>query len=144
YGENFIDIIFRSGNGLCAVDDLWFRNNQEADLLGERVRLVPPEEMIWQKAYIMERERFDGADIAHLLRSCAEDLDWEHLLARFGPDWRILASHLVLYGFIYPGERQRLPAPLMEGFLDQIRSELLAPGTGERICQGALISRAQY
>ena len=26
------------------------------------------EESLWQKAFIMERERYDGADVAHLLR----------------------------------------------------------------------------
>ena len=30
--------------------------------------VVPAEEMIWSKAFIQERERFDGADIHHLLR----------------------------------------------------------------------------
>ena len=28
------------------------------------------EEMIWSKAFIMERERYDGADIAHLILAC--------------------------------------------------------------------------
>jgi hypothetical protein len=30
------------------------------------VNLCAPEERNWTKAYIMERERFDGADIAHM------------------------------------------------------------------------------
>ena len=34
--------------------------------------LIPAEEMIWSKAFIMERERYDGADVAHILRACAE------------------------------------------------------------------------
>jgi len=100
HGESFIDLIFRSGNGLCEVDDLWFQRSETRELLGERVGLVPPEEMIWQKAYIMERERFDGADIAHLIRSCGEKLDWEHLLRRMGEDLRVLASHLLVFGFV--------------------------------------------
>ena len=41
------------------------------ELLGVPVKHCAPEEMIWMKAYIMERERFDGADIAHILRCCA-------------------------------------------------------------------------
>ena len=49
------------------------------------VKIVPLEELVWQKAYIMERERFDGADIAHLLLKCGERIDWEHILRRFGP-----------------------------------------------------------
>src|SRR6187200_1180608 len=74
-----LDLIFRAGNGLCEVDDSWFElahNHEFGDL---PVKLCAPEEMIWMKAYIMERERFDGADIAHIL-SCAEKLDWPHLV----------------------------------------------------------------
>jgi predicted nucleotidyltransferase len=95
-----IDLIFRAGNGLCEVDDSWFERAQDDELLGLRVQLCAPGEMIWMKAYIMERERFDGADIAHILQSCAEKLDWPHLVRRFGPDWRVLLSHLVLFGYI--------------------------------------------
>jgi hypothetical protein len=68
---SFIDVIFRAGNGLGEVDDLWFKNAQDASVLGISVKIAPPEELIWQKAYVMERERFDGADIVHLLASRA-------------------------------------------------------------------------
>ena len=40
----------------------------------------------------MERERFDGADVAHLLASCAPRIDWRRLIERFGPDWHVLMS----------------------------------------------------
>src|SRR5205807_7701504 len=66
HGNDFVDIIFSSGNGMCPVDDAWFDHAIEAEVLGAKVRLVPAEEMVWQKAYIMERERFDGADVNHL------------------------------------------------------------------------------
>jgi hypothetical protein len=144
YGEAFIDIIYRAGNGLCEVDDRWFRSQAESELMGENVPLVPIEEIIWQKAYIQERERFDGADIAHLLRCCAEDLDWEHLIARFGDDFRVLLAHLLLFGFVYPGERHRLPQAHLTALLDRAKTELAAPATDEKLCQGTLVSRAQY
>jgi predicted nucleotidyltransferase len=65
-GREYIDLIFRAGNGLCEVDDSWFERAQDDELLGLEVKLCAPEEMIWMKAYIMERERFDGGDIAHI------------------------------------------------------------------------------
>jgi hypothetical protein len=58
------------------------------------------EETIWSKAFVMERERYDGADIAHLLRASAERLDWHRLLERFDAHWPVLLSHLILFGFI--------------------------------------------
>jgi hypothetical protein len=67
-GPHFMDVIFASGNGVARVDDLWFDHAPRADMLGMIVRLSPAEEMIWSKAFIQERERFDGADVLHLLR----------------------------------------------------------------------------
>ncbi|HEX8310389.1 MAG TPA: hypothetical protein VF614_03660 [Chthoniobacteraceae bacterium] len=144
HGENFIDLVYRAGNGLCEVDDAWFSPVEEGTLLDMPVRLCPPDVMIWQKAYIMERERFDGGDIAHLLRSSAERIDWPLLLERFGPDWRVLFSHLMLFGFIYPGERHRLPPDVMRDLLGRMAAELESPGTSEKLCQGTYLSRGQY
>lgn len=145
HGEAFIDIIFNSGNGLCPVDEQWFQNARSAQLLDVEVGLVPPEEMIWQKAYIMERERFDGADIAHLLRASANSLDWPHLLGRFGPDSSVLLAHLVLFGFIYPSRRSLIPAGVMNELLARFASESLASGeSDEKLCNGTFLSRAQY
>ena len=144
FGEaDCIDIIYRAGNGLCEVEDLWFERAREAEVFGIRAKLCAPEEMIWMKAYIMERERFDGADVAHLLLHRAAELDWEHLLRRFGPDWRVLLSHLVLFGFIYPGARERVPAAIMERLVARLGAEETSPNL-ERTCRGTLLSRAQY
>jgi predicted nucleotidyltransferase len=142
-GREYIDLIFRAGNGLCEVDDSWFERAQDDELLGLEVKLCAPEEMIWMKAYIMERERFDGADIAHILQSCAEKLDWPHLVHRFGPDWRVLLSHLVLFGYIYPSEHGRIPAAFMNDLISRLRKDATIAGP-ERICRGTLLSRKQY
>ena len=141
--RNYIDLIFRAGNGLCDVDDSWFERAQNDELLGLHVKLCAPEEMIWMKAYIMERERFDGADIAHILQRCAEKIDWPHLVHRFGPDWRVLLSHLVLFGYIYPSERGKISAAVMDDLLVRLRNEGPAPGS-DRLCRGTLLSRKQY
>jgi Nucleotidyl transferase of unknown function (DUF2204) len=143
YQTGVVDLIFRAGNGLCEVDDSWFARARDDELLGIPVKLCAPEEMIWMKAYIMERERFDGADIAHILRCCAADIDWAHLVRRFGPDWRVLLSHLVLFGYIYPGERARIPVAIMEDLIARLRSEARTAGPS-RLCRGTLLSRQQY
>jgi hypothetical protein len=96
------------------------------------------------KAYIMERERFDGADIAHILVSCAEKFDWQHLVQRFGPDWRMLLSHLVLFGYIYPSEQARIPTTIMEDLIGRLQKDAAPPGGHKRFCRGTLLSRKQY
>src|SRR5207248_7276022 len=121
-GRDYVDLIFRAGNGLCEVDDSWFERARGHEFLGSEVKLCAPEEMIWMKAYIMERERFDGADIAHIVQCCAAEIDWAHLVRRFGPDWRVLLSHLILFGYIYPGERARIPAAVIEDLATRLRS----------------------
>jgi hypothetical protein len=142
--ERFVDVIYRSGNGVCEIDDDWFAHARESELLGIPVRLCPPEEIIWSKGYIMERERFDGADIAHLIRKSGRDFDWHRLLRRFGTHWRVLFTHLVMFGFIYPGERDTVPPWIMRELSDRLRQEGEEPVSEEKLCQGTLLSREQY
>jgi hypothetical protein len=142
-GDDVVDLIFSSGNGVALVDDLWFRCGVDETVLDVRVKLIPPEEMIWSKSFVMERERYDGADVAHVLRACAETLDWPRLLARFDGHWRVLLNHLVMFGFIYPCERARIPAAVMRELMGRLDRELTRSAP-DRACRGTLISRAQY
>jgi hypothetical protein len=141
-GNKFIDVIFSSGNGTCTVDDWWFQHAPPGSLLGLPVRFSPIEEMIWSKAYVMERERYDGHDVAHLIRVGAGWLDWSRLLTRFGENWRVLFAHLVLFGFIYPGERDRIPAHVIDELADRLRKDAAPNDTN--LCRGTLLSRSQY
>ena len=144
HGEKFIDVIFCSGNGVAEVEDDWFAHAVDETVLGTPVKLVPAEEMIWSKALIMERERYDGADVAHMLRHCAGLLNWERLVRRFGPHWRVMLSHLVLFGFIYPGERSLISSAVLRELLGRVQAELEVPTRDSKVCQGTLLSRAQY
>jgi putative nucleotidyltransferase-like protein len=146
YAEaDFIDLIFNSGNGVAPVDEHWFRDNAQAEVLGVPVRLANMEDGLLTKAFIMERERYDGADIAHLLRANAEQLDWAGLLERFGPHWRVLLAHLTLFGYIYPGERQRVPRWVMDKLIARLAAETRhPPPEGLHVCAGTLLSREQY
>ena len=143
-GDKFVDIIYSSGNGVAEVDDEWFAHAVDEEVLSVPVKLAPPEEMIWSKALIMERERYDGADVAHILRHCSGLLNWDRLVRRFGTNWRVLLSHLVLFGFIYPGERALIPSATMKELVNRLLAELDVPTRDSKVCQGTLLSRAQY
>jgi Uncharacterised nucleotidyltransferase len=143
-GGVYIDIIFSSGNGIAEVDEAWFVHAVETEVLGVPVKISPAEEMVWSKAFVMERERYDGADIAHLIRTCSGRLDWQRLLRRFEPHWRIFLNHLVLFGYIYPAHRDLVPAWLMNDLIERLQQEIRTPPPGERICAGTLLSRKQY
>jgi hypothetical protein len=146
---SYVDLIFGSGNGLTPVDESWFAHARPGEAMGMPVRLCPAEEMIWSKAFIMERERFDGADVAHLLHCCAEQLDWHRLLDRFGGHWRVLLSHLVLFGYIYPADASRLPREVLQTLIGRLSREVFgrdgeAATAPAAVCFGTVLSRAQY
>ena len=138
-----VDLIFSAGNGVCVVDDNWFNYAVPSRVLDVPVLLCPVEETIWSKAFVMERERYDAADVMHLLHACAESLDWDRLSQRFGKHWRILFAHLTLFGFIYPTERRRIPEAVMRECMRLLDHEMRHTST-RRICRGTLTSRAQY
>lgn len=142
--EGFIDVIFNSGNGVAAVDDGWFEHAIEGEVLSVPVKIAPAEETVWSKAFVMERERYDGADVAHLILAHAERMDWERLIARFGQHWRVLLTHLVLYGFIFPSERSRVPVRVMQDLMRQLEEETEAPNSADPVCYGTLLSWSQY
>lgn len=145
-GDIYIDIIFSSGNAISEVDEEWFEYAKDGDVLGIRSKLCPLEEMLWSKAFIMERERFDGADVAHILGSCATMLDWDRLLRRFGPHWRVLLTHLILFGFIYPAQKSQIPPKVMRELMARLQDETIqrSEEANRRVCQGTLLSREQY
>ncbi|QEH38780.1 hypothetical protein OJF2_73860 [Aquisphaera giovannonii] len=144
--DAFIDLIYSSGNGVSEVDDEWFAHAADGEVMGVPVKLCPAEEMIWSKAFIQERERFDGADVAHLIRSRGRGLDWERLLRRFGDKWRILFGHLVTFGFIYPAERDCIPPWVLKRLAARLSEELECqpPPEPAKVCFGTLLSREQY
>jgi Nucleotidyl transferase of unknown function (DUF2204) len=146
-GDDFVDVIFGSGNGVARVDEVWFERAVDDEVLGIPVQLIPAEEMIWSKSFIMERERFDGADVAHVLHSRYADLDWRRLVERFDDNWRILLTHLLLFGYIYPDDADRIPVPIMDDLLAKVKKETRIGGPAGpdgRLCRGPILSRLQY
>ncbi len=142
-GES-IDLIFNSGNGACPVDDSWLARGVEHEVLGISAHLLPVEEFLWSKACIMERERFDGADVIHTLHARAKSMDWERMLELFAEHWRVLLAHVVLFGYVYPGERDSIPADVVIQLLTRMRNEEAAAVVDEHLCRGPMLSRSQY
>lgn len=144
HGDDFVDLIFSAGNGVAAVDDTWFDNAVSEKVFDVDVKLIPPEEMIWSKGLIMERERFDGADVLHVMRALGPKLDWRRLIDRYGRYWRALFAHVVMFGFVYPSDRSNIPAWVIDELTERLRRETAEPDSKERICFGTIISRQQY
>lgn len=141
-GDRAVDILYNGGNGLTPVDARWFDRPLFEDVAGLRVRLCPPEEMIWSKAFVMDREKFDGADVLHLVRARHEGLDWDRLLELFERYPRVLLAHLVLFGFVYPGGANAVPPWVLSHLWSRLGDE-----RGDEyglLCRGTLLAREQY
>jgi hypothetical protein len=143
-GEYFVDFIFNSAHGQLPVSALWFEHGVATEVLDIPVHICAPEEMIWSKSFVMARNRYDGADVAHLILACGQRLDWSRLVHQFGPHWRVLFSHLVLFGFIYPGKRSHIPAWVMETLSQRLLQETGSDETADNLCQGPLLAPLQY
>ena len=61
---------------------------------------------------------------------------------RFGDYWRVLLSHIILFGFVYPDKRQNVPAWVMEELTRRL--SVSRPNLQSDVCYGTLLSREQY
>jgi len=141
---HFVDLIFNLGNGTMPVDAAWLERSREGEVFGHKVRLLSPEDMVWSKVFVMDRGRFDGADIAHVIRACGREMDWRQMLDRAGRHWRVLLSHLTMFGYVYPSERGAIPDWVLRELAGRLQAEARADGAAEPVCQGTLLSPTQY
>jgi hypothetical protein len=145
HGDRLIDVIYSSGNGICPVTEEWFENGSEATVIDQRVRLTGPEEMIWQKAFIMERHRYDGADITNLLHACQNRLNWERLLSQFQNHRLLLLSHLLLYRFVYPDDDCVSANAAIKQLVEDLPRDLQPSDHSDPpLCRGTLLSLLEY
>jgi Uncharacterised nucleotidyltransferase len=107
-----VDIIWAMANQRAQVDQLWFENAPAISVRGEPMRLLPPEELLWCKLYILQRDHCDWPDVLNLLYAVGSRVNWDHLLWRLDGDWPLLKSLLTLYGWLCPKRARELPAAL--------------------------------
>jgi hypothetical protein len=143
-GAFYVDLIHGFGGWRATIDEQWYDRGQPATVLGQPVRISPVEDLIWIKAYVAHRERFDGADILHLVNACHESIDWLHLLRRFEPCWQLLLFYVNLYLFVYPSNRSDLPQWFVQELLDRWRAQRHQPPEHPRECRGTLIDRYSF
>jgi hypothetical protein len=104
-----VDTIWQLANFRGEVDEAWLERGPEITLHGEALKLVPPEEMIWSKIHIVQRERCDFPDVINLLYSTGAALDWGRLVSRLAGEERLLASVLLLFSWLAPGRARAFP-----------------------------------
>jgi hypothetical protein len=143
YKGYLIDFILGMANGVDQVDDSWFKHATKQRLIGVPVQIVGPEHMIWSKAFVMERDRYDGADIAHLILMLNKRMDWKLLVERFSGHEAVLLNHLILFRYIYPHEQECIPAWAFRQLINTVQKKN-GVGLPPRLCRGTYFSRTQY
>jgi len=104
-----VDIIWGMANQRATVDRRWLDAGPRVEFGGETVNVLPPEEMIWSKLYVMQRERCDWPDILNLIHAVGPVMDWRHLLERVGEDAPLLRGVLSVFQWVCPERAAELP-----------------------------------
>jgi hypothetical protein len=130
-----VDVIWALANRIADIDQAWLECGPKVELAGETLPLVAPEELLWSKIHVLQRDRCDWPDLVNLLYTVGPALQWERLLRRLGPEHALLASLLALFTWVAPARAAQLPgwlwprlglrAPAGGPALDRHRVDLL-------------------
>lgn len=139
-----VDLISGFGNWLQPVDDSWFEASEPLRIFGLDTSVLAITDLIWAKSYVAGRERFDGADIAHLIRRAHDRINWQHLLDRYADHWELLSVYIHYYRFVYPEARSLVPTWVVEYLIARLQDDLRTPARPEVPFRGPLLDRFSY
>lgn len=138
-----IDLIFGNGNRVLQVDDSWIDRGRPIEICGVRTRLIALEDLIASKLFVAKRDRFDGADVAHLIRSRGREIDWERVLERLPEDRLLLLWHLVFFLYVYPGHAELVPHDLVHRLMEEM-NRLWDDPVDERSFRGTVVDHVAF
>lgn len=126
-GDFFIDLITGIGNASMQVDSSWIDHSIPVTVLDLPCRALGVEECIASRVFVAYRERFDGAEVVHLLRLRGRELNWGRLMALIGSHWQLLYWSLVLFAYIYPAHTDSIPAEIWDHLTECFTSRVKNP-----------------
>lgn len=113
---NIVDLIWTTPNRFTQVTPDWFTRAQVTMLKGSIFQVIPVEELIWIKLFVMQRSRCDWPDLMNILRIYGANVDWKHLLDIAGSDVDLLRAMLTLFNWTSPPGIAQLPRWLRKRF----------------------------
>lgn len=129
--NSIVDIIWGMANHRSLVDEEWLTRGPEINVRGEMVKVLASEEMLWDKLFIMQRDRCDWPDVLSLIHTVGPSMDWHYVLRRLDEDWLLLAAALTVFKWMAPGRARDLP-PWLWHRLELSPPEPSALGTNPR------------
>lgn len=139
----FVDLITGMSNGIVTVDRSWIERATPSQILGVPVKVLGAEELLVSKLFIAFRERFDGADIVHVVYGTRGKMDWDRVMKLVGEHWQLLLWALVLFNYVYPQQTSAVPARIWETLLQRFQKTLQSPSTGANF-RGSLLDERMF
>ena len=104
-----IDFLWKMLNGKAWVNETWVNEGWTLQVRETSFRLIPVEELIMAKLYIIRLNRCDWQDILSLLYAHGANLDWERMFLNLNEDRALLGSVVGLLRWLCPGRARRFP-----------------------------------
>lgn len=142
--EFYVDLITGMSNGAISVDRTWIDRAQPALVLGVQTRVLAPEELIASKLFVTRRERFDGADIAHVIYGTKGRLDYQRILTIVGEHWEIFLWALILFRYVYPAHTSFVPFEVWQDLLTRYMNLVSKGDDPKAKFRGSLIDENMF
>lgn len=139
----FVDLITGMSNATMVVDDEWIKRSIPAVVHGVSTRVLAAEELLSSKLFVTRRERFDGADIAHVIYGTQGKLDWKRIFDLAGEHWEMLFWALVLFRYVYPAQTHFVPETVWRDLLRRFDSAISNPDPTAKF-RGSLIDDKMF
>ena len=139
----YVDLITGMSNAIITVDQSWIDRGAESMVLGVKARVLAAEELIASKLFVNFRERFDGADIVHIIYGTKGRLDWTRLRQLVGEHWGLLLWELILFHYVYPSQQNYVPRDVWSDLLARLYSQLDSP-LPQPAFRGSLIDEKMF
>ncbi len=139
----FVDLITGMSNATIVVDATWIEHALPGNVLGVATRLLAPEEMLASKLFVTRRERFDGADIAHIIYATQGKLDWKRIMHYAGEHWEILLWSLLFFRYAYPSKTNYVPMHIWQDLLGRLREAISHPDPKQEF-RGSLVDDCMF
>jgi Nucleotidyl transferase of unknown function (DUF2204) len=141
--EYFVDLITGMSNAVITVDASWISHAQSSEVFGVPTCVLAPEELIASKLFVTRRERFDGADVVHVIHGTCGRLDWSRVLALVGEHWGVVFWAMVLFQYVYPAQAGYIPRAVWDDLLARFRSQIEHPDPKAQF-RGSLIDEKMF
>jgi hypothetical protein len=110
YREGLItDVIWAMANQRTQVTRDWLTRGPQVEVRGIALPVIPAEELVWSKLYVLQRDRCDWPDLLNILHARVAELDWRRLLECIGDDARLLGGVLNVLAWMCPSRAREVP-----------------------------------